>query len=61
MLGTSAEQDSLAKGAQQFLAQLSWPTTLLHFSTQDRAGAHCEMQNRWQVTQRILDWLGGTL
>lgn len=61
VLGTAAEQDPLAKGAEPFLAKLSCPTTLLRFSAQDGAGAHCEMQNRWQVTQRILDWLDETL
>jgi hypothetical protein len=34
---------------------------VLPFSAVDGAGDHCEMQNRWLATQRILDWLDETL
>ena len=61
VLGTAAEGDPLALGAQQFLDRLPCPTTLLTFTAAEGAGGHCEMQNRWLLNQRVLDWLDDTM
>ena len=61
VLGTAAEGDPLASGARELLDQLSCPTTLLSFTAAEGAGRHCEMQNRWLLNSKVLDWLDDTL
>jgi hypothetical protein len=34
---------------------------LLSFTAAQGAGGHCEMQNRWALTSKVLDWLDDTL
>ena len=54
---TQAENDALAAGAGAFLDALRCPKTLLHFTAEEGADGHCEMQNRSLLNQRALDWL----
>ncbi len=61
VLATAAENDPLARGADDFVATLSAASTVVHFAAREGAGDHCEMQNRWVVNQAILDWLDRTL
>jgi alpha-beta hydrolase superfamily lysophospholipase len=61
VLGTAAEGDPLASGAKDLLDRLSCPTTLLSFTAAQGAGGHCEMQNRWALNSKVLDWLDDTL
>lgn len=61
LLGTTTEGDPLSAGAGDFIAKLSCPTTLLEFTAAEGAGGHCEIQNRWLLNTRVLDWLDETL
>ncbi|KRE08017.1 lysophospholipase [Bosea sp. Root381] len=54
---TQAEGDILAVGATGFFDALRCPKTLLHFTAQEGADGHCEMQNRSLINRRALDWL----
>ncbi|MDN5871931.1 MAG: alpha/beta fold hydrolase [Nitrococcus sp.] len=59
-LGAQAEHDPLASGAHAFVERLSCPTTLLQFTETEGAGDHCEIQNRWLLNTKVLDWLDDT-
>lgn len=61
LLGTTTEGDPLSSGARAFIDRLSCPTTLLEFTVAEGAGGHCELQNRWLLNSRVLDWLDDTL
>jgi pimeloyl-ACP methyl ester carboxylesterase len=61
VLGTFADRDALAVGAQSTLDRLNAPTTLLPFSAAEGAGAHQETLNRALAETLILDWLDETL
>lgn len=58
---TQAENDPLARGAQDFFDRLTCPKTLLRFSAAEGAGSHCEMRNRSLLNRRVLDWLDGVM
>jgi alpha-beta hydrolase superfamily lysophospholipase len=58
---TTAENDSLAAGAQAFFDALRCPKTLIHFTAAQGAGEHCEMRNRSLLNARVLDWLDEVL
>ncbi len=61
VLGTFADRDPLAVGAQSTLDRLNVPTTLLPFSAAEGAGGHQETLNRALAETLILDWLDETL
>jgi hypothetical protein len=61
VLGTTAEGDPLAVGAESFLAQMTCPTTLVRFTNAEGAGGHCELLNRPLLNERVFDWLDDTL
>lgn len=61
LLGTMSENDPLARGAEAFIDRVNCPTTLLKFTAAQGAGDHCELQNRWLLNSRVLDWLDDTL
>jgi pimeloyl-ACP methyl ester carboxylesterase len=54
---TEAENDPLARSAQQVYDALTCPKTLLKFEASKGAGDHCEMRNRSLLDQRVFDWL----
>jgi pimeloyl-ACP methyl ester carboxylesterase len=54
---TAAENDPLARSAQQVYDALTCPKTLLKFEASKGAGDHCEMRNRSLLDQRVFDWL----
>jgi alpha-beta hydrolase superfamily lysophospholipase len=54
---TQAENDTLAAGADAFLAALRCPKTLMRFTAAEGANGHCEMQNRSLLNRRVFDWL----
>ncbi len=60
-LATKSEGDPLAASAPEMVEPLSCPTTLLSFTAAERAGGHCEMQARWLLNTKVLDWLDDTL
>jgi hypothetical protein len=61
LLGTTNPGDPLSAGAKAFVDRLSCPATLLEFTEAEGAAAHCELQNRWLLNSRVLDWLDETL
>ena len=58
---TAAEEDPLARSADQVYEALRCPKTLLRFTAAEGAGDHCEMRNRTLLDQRVFDWLDDTL
>jgi alpha-beta hydrolase superfamily lysophospholipase len=58
---TAAEDDPLARSADQVYDELRCPKTLLRFTAAEGAGDHCEMRNRSLLDQRVFDWLDDTL
>jgi alpha-beta hydrolase superfamily lysophospholipase len=58
---TAAEDDPLARSADQVYDGLRCPKTLLRFTTAEGAGDHCEMRNRALLDQRVFDWVDDTL
>jgi hypothetical protein len=52
-----AENDVLSAGVGAFVEALRCPKTLMHFTAEEGADGHCEMQNRSLLNQRVLDWL----
>lgn len=58
---THAENDPLARSADQVYEALTCPKTLLRFTAAEGAGDHCEMGNRPLYDQRAFDWLDETL
>jgi hypothetical protein len=58
---TLAEHDSLSESAPQVYKALRCPKTLIRFTAAEGAGDHCEMQNRFLLNRRVLDWLDITL
>lgn len=46
--------------AQEFIDELTCPTTLRVFTTEEGAGAHCQVGNLSLATGVIYDWLDGT-
>jgi pimeloyl-ACP methyl ester carboxylesterase len=61
VLLAAAEADPLSRSADQIYEGLASPKTLLHFTTAEGAGDHCEMGNRPLLNQRVFDWLDETL
>jgi alpha-beta hydrolase superfamily lysophospholipase len=61
VLGTMADADSLARGAEATLGRLNAPTTLMKFSAADGAGEHTEQYNRALAQTQILDWVDDIL
>jgi len=61
VLGTFADRDPLATGAQATLDRLTAPTTLMTFTAAEGAGGHQETLNRALAETLILDWLDETL
>ncbi len=57
----AAEDDQLSRTADQVLAALIGPKTLLRFTAAEGAGDHCEMGARSLLNRRVLDWLDATL
>jgi pimeloyl-ACP methyl ester carboxylesterase len=47
--------------AQEFVDELTAPTTLRVFTTEEGAGEHCQVGNLRLATGTIYDWLDGTL
>ena len=58
---TAAEDDPLARSAEQIYDALPGTKTLLRFGTAEGAGDHCEMRNRSLLDQRAFDWLDDVL
>jgi pimeloyl-ACP methyl ester carboxylesterase len=58
---TAAQDDPLARSAEQVYDALPGTKALLRFETAEGAGDHCEMGNRSLADQRIFDWLDGIL
>lgn len=58
---THAEDDRLARSAEQVYEALTCPKALLRFTAAEGAGEHCEMGNRPLLDQRVFDWLDETL
>jgi pimeloyl-ACP methyl ester carboxylesterase len=58
---TAAEDDPLARSADQVYEELRGPKAILRFRTSEGAGDHCEMGNRSLLDQRVFDWLDGVL
>jgi alpha-beta hydrolase superfamily lysophospholipase len=58
---TAAEDDPLARSADQVYDELRCPKTLLRFTAAEGAGDHCEMRNRSLLDQRVFDWLDDVL
>ena len=58
---TAAEEDPLARSADQVYGALTCPKTLVRFTAAEGAGDHCEMHNRTLLDQRVFDWLDDTL
>jgi pimeloyl-ACP methyl ester carboxylesterase len=58
---TAAEDDPLARSAQQVYDRLPATKALLRFATSEGAGDHCEMRNRSLLDQRVFDWLDDVL
>jgi alpha-beta hydrolase superfamily lysophospholipase len=58
---TAAEEDPLARSADQVYEGLRCPKTLLRFAAAEGAGDHCEMRNRTLLDQRVFDWLDDIL
>jgi pimeloyl-ACP methyl ester carboxylesterase len=58
---TAAEDDPLARTAEQIYDELPGSKTLLRFGTAEGAGDHCEMRNRSLLDQRVFDWLDDVL
>jgi pimeloyl-ACP methyl ester carboxylesterase len=58
---TAAEDDPLARSAEQVYDALPRTKTLLRFVTAEGAGDHCEMRNRSRLDQRVFDWLDDVL
>lgn len=54
---TRAENDPLAAGAARFVDEAAGPVTLSDFTAAEGAGEHCEMNNRWLLNLRALNWL----
>jgi pimeloyl-ACP methyl ester carboxylesterase len=58
---TAAEDDPLARSAEQVYDALPGTKVLLRFATTEGAGDHCEMRNRSLLGQRVFDWLDEVL
>jgi pimeloyl-ACP methyl ester carboxylesterase len=58
---TAAEDDPLARTAEQVYDALPGTKALLRFETAEGAGDHCEIRNRSLADQRIFDWLDTVL
>jgi alpha-beta hydrolase superfamily lysophospholipase len=58
---TAAEDDPLARSAEQVYDALPGTKVLLGFGTSEGAGDHCEMGNRSLLDQRVFDWLDDVL
>jgi pimeloyl-ACP methyl ester carboxylesterase len=58
---TAAEDDPLARSAEQVYDRLPATKALLRFATSEGAGDHCEMRNRSLLDQRVFDWLDDVL
>jgi len=58
---TAAEDDPLARSAEQVYDALPGTKALLRFGTAEGAGDHCEMGNRSLLDQRVFDWLDDVL
>jgi pimeloyl-ACP methyl ester carboxylesterase len=58
---TVAENDPLARSAQQVYDALPRAKVLMHFGAAEGAGDHCEMRNRSLLDQRVFDWLDDVL
>lgn len=58
---TAAENDPIARGAEEVCEALTCQKTLLRFTAAEGAGEHCEMMNRSLVNRRVLDWLDDRL
>jgi pimeloyl-ACP methyl ester carboxylesterase len=58
---TAAEDDPLARSAEQVYDALPGVKVLLRFGTAEGAGDHCEMRNRSLLDQRVFDWLDDVL
>lgn len=54
---TAAEDDPLARTAEQVYDALPGTKVLLRFATAEGAGGHCEMGSRSLLDQRVFDWL----
>jgi pimeloyl-ACP methyl ester carboxylesterase len=61
VLGTTAQNDPLSAGAEELLARMKTPTTLLRFTAVEGADMHCELLNRPLLNRRVLDWLDDVL
>ena len=61
VLATAAQNDPLARGADDFVASLPTASTVIPFAAIDGADTHCEMQNRWLANTMVLDWIDDTL
>jgi pimeloyl-ACP methyl ester carboxylesterase len=58
---TAAENDPLARSAEQIYDALPCEKVLLRFRGSEGAGDHCEMGNRSLLDQRVFDWLDTVL
>jgi pimeloyl-ACP methyl ester carboxylesterase len=58
---TAAEDDPLARTAEQIHDALPGEKALLRFATAEGAGEHCEVRNRSLLDQRVFDWLDEVL
>jgi pimeloyl-ACP methyl ester carboxylesterase len=58
---TAAEDDPLARTAEQIHDALPGEKALLRFATAEGAGEHCEVRNRSLLDQRVFDWLDAVL
>jgi pimeloyl-ACP methyl ester carboxylesterase len=58
---TAAEDDPLARSAEQIYDALPGDKVLLRFASSEGAGDHCEMGNRSVLDQRVFDWLDEVL
>ncbi len=58
---TAAENDPLARSAEEIYDALPGEKVLLRFRGSEGAGDHCEMGNRSLLDQRVFDWLDTVL
>jgi hypothetical protein len=58
---TAAQDDPLARSAEQVYDALPGTKALLRFEAAEGAGDHCEMGNRSLLDQRVFDWLDTVL